>query len=141
MPTFHGERITCLNPVAPDCGQCTVSGTPSSPGLKVRVPRTTTEWYGSLAPLSNWLVIVFDSEPLDARLPPPRLHPASTPARTTPRRTLWTLRHIPLGRYTPRNGSTSVPPLLTVWPEIRPPCASPPALLTRLRPALRPTVI
>ena len=38
--------------------------------------------------------------------PPPKLHPASTPASTTP---IATLRHIPLGRYTPRNSSTSLP--------------------------------
>src|SRR6478752_3719908 len=40
-----------------------------------------------------------------ALLPPPRLHPASTPARTTPSRTL---RHISLGRYTARKSSTSL---------------------------------
>jgi hypothetical protein len=42
-------------------------------------------------------------------LRPPRLHPASAPARTTPSRTL---RHISLGRYTPQKGSTSLAPPL-----------------------------
>jgi hypothetical protein len=47
--------------------------------------------------------------PIAASPPPsPRLHPASTPARTTPSRTL---RHTVLGRYTPRNRSTSLAPL------------------------------
>src|SRR4051794_8331874 len=114
MPTFHGERITCLKPLAPDCGQCTVSGTPSSPERKLRVPRTTTEWYGGPGAISSWLVITFDGEPLDARLPPPRLHPASTPAKMTPRRTL---RHIPVRRSKARKGSTSLAPLLTGWPD------------------------
>ena len=40
-----------------------------------------------------------------APLPPARLHPASTPARMTPSRTL---RHISVGRYTPQNGSISL---------------------------------
>ena len=48
-------------------------------------------------------VVTFEAEP--APLPPPRLHPASIPAKTT---ASPTLRHISLRRYTPRKGSTSV---------------------------------
>ena len=45
---------------------------------------------------------------LPAPLPPPSIAPASHPAASNPASTtpIATLRHIPLRRYTPRNGST-----------------------------------
>ena len=76
----------------------------SSPNLRCGFPvlrtRIKTSSFGALPGSVKVPSSAFDPAPL----PPPKLQPASTPAKTIPRRTL---RHIPLGRYTPHKGSTS----------------------------------
>src|SRR6476660_921833 len=96
MPAFHGSFSTCVKPPGPACGQCTVSGTARSSVANVRVPRTTTEWYGG----PDDVLPTVAAPPVEpAPLPPPRPHPAATAARVT---VTTTLRHISEGRYTPR---------------------------------------
>jgi hypothetical protein len=59
---------------------------------------------------------VWHPDALNAGLPSAQAAPCQHSGEDDPRRTL---RHLPLGRYTPRNGSTNLAPILTGWHEAR----------------------